>query len=149
MCKCDGWLTALKNLHYDAISMSQHKLCDEIYDTISEFKDKIAEIEQGINGAMDLNDLKATDYNVTDLEKFIKDVLSDTESFYKNLDGDSNIGMRSYTEAFIGDMQQYVFLNSFCIKHGKEAMDESRLTAKMKKSINESIHSYFKTIIRG
>ena len=138
LCKCSGWLVALTNLHWDAHNMSQHKLCDDISDSLSSFRDKIAEIEQGISGNIELNQLKADEYEITDLEKFIKDVLRDTTSFYKKLDGDENIGLRSVCESFIGDFQQFIYLNRFCIKKDLNEM-ENKLNNIIKEEINKLI----------
>lgn len=36
--KCEGWKTAIKQLHWDADNLSQHKLCDDIAEKIADFK---------------------------------------------------------------------------------------------------------------
>ena len=35
--KIEGWKTAIKSLHWDSDSLSQHELCDKIADSISDF----------------------------------------------------------------------------------------------------------------
>lgn len=142
LCKASGWLVALTNIHWSAVSMSQHKLCDEIFDTLKDFRDKIAEISQGISENIKINDLKATDYNISDLEGFIKDVIRDTTEFYKNLEGDDNIGLRSVTEAFIGDFQQYIYLNRFCIKKDLQEAVQKR----MSEIIKEEVHNFMQNL---
>lgn len=114
--KCTGWLTAIQNIHWDANSMSQHKLCDDIKKDFDEFRDIVAEIEQGIDGNIELNDLKPIQYEISDLDKLLKDAKNDTLSFYKNLNGDDYIGLRSECESFLGKLQKYVYLNAFCKK---------------------------------
>ena len=48
--KCEGWKTAIKQLHWDADNLSQHKLCDEIAEKIADLQDQIAEVEQSRSG---------------------------------------------------------------------------------------------------
>ena len=144
LCKCTGWLTALQNIHWDANSMSQHKLCDDIKEDLDEFRDTVAEIEQGINGHIDLNDLKPVQYEISDLENFIKDVISDTLEFYKNLEGDDYIGIRSECESFMGQFQKYIYLNSFCKKK-----DINEMKKKFRPIVSETIKKYLNKKLIG
>ena len=135
--KCTGWLAAIQNIHWDANSMSQHKLCDDIKKDFDEFRDIVAEIEQGIDGNIALNDLKSIEYEITDLDKFLKGAKADTLSFYKNLDGDDYIGMRSECESFLGKLQKYIYLNTFC---KKKDLDESK--KRIAKIISETVKRF-------
>ena len=150
LCKCNGWLIAITNIHWDALSMSQHKLCDDISDRVKSFHDKIAEIEQGFEGRLPLNKLKATEYTIKDLETLIKDIIDDTTSYYKNLEGDKCIGLRSECESFIGDMQQFNYLNDVCLHKGIESSEESSENDnieeenKLKESIKRNAKEVFK-----
>ena len=64
ICKLEGYKTGIKQLHWDANSLSQHQLCDDIASTISDYQDKVAEVEQSISGKLPLNNLKGTAYTV-------------------------------------------------------------------------------------
>ena len=114
----EGFKTACHSLHWDAKNLSQHKLCDEIMDSLSDFQDKIAEVEQSISGRLAVNNLSGKNYHVTTLKKFIEDVISSTKSFYAKLKklGDDYIGMRSDVEAFLSDLQRFSYLVDFTIK---------------------------------
>ena len=104
--KLEGWKTAIKSLHWSADNMSQHKLCDDIASDIAAFQDKVSEVQQGIQDKkINKNELNPTPYKVKNLKFFVKDVIKDTTAFYKTLDGDDYIGMRSDCESVLSTMQ--------------------------------------------
>ena len=115
--KLEGWKTAIKSLHWSADNMSQHKLCDDIASDIADFQDKVSEVQQGIQDKkISRNELKPTPYKVKNLKTFVKDGIKDTTSFYKTIDGDDYIGMRSDCESFLSTMQSYIYLTDFTLK---------------------------------
>lgn len=118
ICKCEGWKTSIKSLHWDSKNLSQHKLCDDIADRLSDFQDQVSEVEQSISGNLPVNKLKGTEYKVTTLKKFVEDVINDTNSFYKKVKGmgDKYVGMASDCESFMSDMQRNLYLVNFTIK---------------------------------
>lgn len=147
LCKCSGWLTNLFNIHLDAVSMSQHKLCDEIQEELTSFRDTVAEISQGINGRIGNNKLKEIKSSASQLEILLNDILKETLAFYKKLDGDDNIGLRSETESFIGKIYRFLYLNDVCLK--KQATEIKENKNNIHNIVNECIHSYIKNIING
>ena len=129
--KCEGWKTAIKQLHWDADNLSQHKLCDEIAEKIADFQDQIAEVEQSISGKLKLNKLKPTSYKVKNLRSFVQDVLDDTNVFFKKIPNNDNyVGMKSDCEAFLSEMQRELYLVNFTLKED--------LRRRLRKSINEA-----------
>ena len=129
--KCEGWKTAIKQLHWNADNMSQHQLCDDIADRISDFQDQVSEVEQSIDGNLKFNKLKPTEYKVKNLRTFVQDVLDDTNMFYKSLPNDDNhTGMKSDCESFLSDMQRKLYLVNFTMKED--------LRRRIRNSINES-----------
>jgi hypothetical protein len=148
ICKLEGYKTAIKQLHWDAKSLSQHQLCDDIASTVSDFQDKVAEVEQSISGRLPLNNLKGTAYTVKNLKSFVEDVIKSTNDFYSKLkkEGDKYIGMRSDTEAFLSDMQRQLYLVDFTVKESlkerlRNEINENRVTisnGKEKYSLTEN-----------
>lgn len=132
ICELEGFKTAIKQLHWDSSSLPQHQLCDDIATTISDYQDKVAEVEQSISGKLPVNNLKGTPYKVTNLKKFVEDVISATNSFYSKLkkEGDNYIGMRSDTEAVLSDLQRELYLVDFTIKE--------ELKKRLRDKINEN-----------
>lgn len=148
ICRLEGQKTAIKSLHWGANSLSQHQLCDDIASTISDYQDKVAEVEQSISGKLPLNNLKGTAYTVKNLKSFVEDVIKSTNDFYSKLkkEGDKYIGMRSDTEAFLSDMQRQLYLVDFTVKEGlkerlRNEINENRVTisnGKEKYSLTEN-----------
>ena len=135
--KLEGYKTAIKSLHWDSDSLSQHELCDKIADTIAEFQDKVSEVEQSITGKLDKGELKPEKYKVTSLKKFVEDVLDTANSFYKSIEdeGDTYTGMRSDCESFLSDMQRNLYLVNFTLKEELK----NRLRAKINESMPKNL----------
>lgn len=115
--KCEGWKTAIKNSHWSSENLSEHKLFDEIADSLSDIEDVTAEIEQGLHGKINKNELKPTSYTIEGSKKIISDILKDTEDFYSSIkEGEEYIGMRSEIEAFIGELNKYQYLMGLALK---------------------------------
>ena len=148
ICKLEGYKTGIKQLHWDANSLSQHQLCDNIATALSDYQDKVAEVEQSISGRLPINNLKGTAYTVKNLKSFVEDVIKSTNDFYSKLkkEGDKYIGMRSDTEAFLSDMQRQLYLVDFTVKEGlkerlRNEINENRVTisnGKEKYSLTEN-----------
>ena len=136
--KLEGYKTAIKALHWDSDSLSQHELCDKIADTISEFQDTVSEVEQSITGKLDKKELEAEKYNVTSLKKFVEDVLDAANTFYKSIEdeGDTYTGMRSDCESFLSDMQRNLYLVNFTMKEDLKRRLEKRLNEGYRKEEN-------------
>lgn len=149
--KFEGWKTGLKQLHWDAINLSQHRLADDIASDIADMQDTISEIEQSIeNKNFSLNDLKPVKYNCKDLFKFLTDVIRDVTSFYKSevLKGDKYIGLRSEIESFLSKCQRYVYLNKFCLNEDKKREIKNMLKETKSKKLNELNQSDLVSIVK-
>lgn len=133
--KLELYKTKIKALHWDSDNLSQHKLCDEIADSIAEFQDQVSEVEQSISGKLPKNQFRPDNQEygeVGTLKEFVKTVIDATNEFYKKLQdkGDEYIGMRSDCESFLSDMQRKLYLVNFTMKE-----DMKRRIAEM---VNES-----------
>lgn len=131
--KCEGWKVAIKELHWDSDNMSQHELCDDIADSISDFEDLVSEVEQSMSGKLKVNSLNPTEYKVDSLKGFVEDIISASKDFLKELEGmgENYIGIKSECETFIGDMQRKLYLVNFTLKE--------ELKNRLKSKINESM----------
>lgn len=130
--ECEAWKVGIKNLHWSADNLSQHELCDDIADEISEFEDLVSEVEQSISGKIKLNGFTPKSYNITSLKSFVEDVISASQSFLKELEGmgEKYIGIKSECETFIGTMQRKLYLVNFTLKE--------ELKKRLRDKINES-----------
>lgn len=139
--KLEGFKTAIKNIHWNSANLSQHKLCDDIASQLSDFQDQVAEVEQSINGNLPFNQLKPTEYKITNLVNFVNDVIAAANAFYKTLEdkGDEYIGMRSDVESFLSSMQRSLYLVKFTLKEEKRnamKLTEQHLSKILRRSIN-------------
>lgn len=135
--KCEGWKTALKQLHWNSSNLSQHKLCDDITDRLADFQDQIGEVEQSITGNLPFNKLKPISYTVENLKKFVEDVIADTNEFYNKVKGmgEKYVGMASDCESYLSDMQRNLYLVNFTMK------EDFKRSYRNKVKLNESKRS--------
>jgi DNA-binding ferritin-like protein len=142
--KCESWKTGIKQLHWSAKNLSQHKLCDDIADSIADIQDKVSEVEQSMSGKLPVNSLRPTAYKVTTLKNFINDVISGTNEFYSKLqkEGKEYIGMRSDIEAFLSSAQRFSYLVDFTIKEALKQRIRSRINESNKLTITDGKQKY-------
>ena len=95
LCKLEGYKTRMKELHWDASSMSSHELCDKITDTISEFEDALAEEMQTISGeTIKPGDISIELPKAMTLKEFIAEFLKDIYVYYSTLSDAKYIGVK-------------------------------------------------------
>jgi DNA-binding ferritin-like protein len=138
--KLQAYKTAIKNLHWSSKHMSEHKLLDEIADSVANNQDEIAEMCQGLYGKIKLNELKPKRYKITNSKKMLFDLLRDTKSFNSSIKGRELTGVRSVVEAFIGEINKFVYLMDMCIKED--------IKRNFKSSLNESNSIINETLLR-
>lgn len=138
--KLQAYKTAIKNLHWSSKHMSEHKLLDEIADSVANNQDEIAEMCQGLYGKIQLNELKPKRYKITNSKKMLFDLLRDTKSFNSSIKGRELTGVRSVVEAFIGEINKFVYLMDMCIKED--------IKRNFKSSLNESNSIINETLLR-
>lgn len=116
--KLEGYKTAVKNLHWNSKNMSQHKLFDDVAESLADFQDKVSEVEQSMSGRLPMNKLSGTKYTISSPQQMLKDLFNDVMAFYKGLErlGDDYIGMRSDCESYLSDIQRQQYLLDFTLK---------------------------------
>lgn len=129
--KLQAYRTAIKNIHWSSNNMSEHKLFDDIGDTVSDVQDEVAEMAQGIYGKLKFNELKPKRYNITSSKKMLQDLLSTTETFLQTLNRNKSlVAIKSVIENFVGELNKYLYLLDFCLKED--------LKRRLKNPINEN-----------
>lgn len=142
--RLQSYKTAIKNLHWSAKNMSEHKLWDEIADLVADTQDEVAEIAQGVFGNIKLNELKPRRYNITNSKKTLTDITKDTKLFYSTIKrGEQFVGLRSVVENFIAELEKYQYLMNFCIKEDikrniKSSINETKQTNNTKIKLTEN-----------
>lgn len=129
--KLQAYRTAIKNIHWSSNNMSEHKLFDDVGNTVSDVQDEVAEMAQGIYGKLKFNELKPKRYNITSSKKMLQDLLSTTETFLQTLNRNKSlVGIKSVIENFVGELNKYLYLLDFCLKED--------LKRRLKNQINEN-----------
>lgn len=139
ICRLEGFKTACQNIHWSSRNMSQHKLFDEISESIRKHQDDISEVAQGIDGnRLSFNTLNGIAYKIETPAKFIEDMLKCTMGFYSKLEklGNEYVGMKSDVEAYISELQKYQYLLDFTVKE--------ELKRRLKNRLNENVYSISK-----
>lgn len=142
--KLQAYKTAIKNLHWSSKNMSEHKLWDDIADSVADTQDEVAEIAQGLFGNIKLNELKPRRYNITNSKKTLNDIIKDTKLFYATIKrGETYVGIRSVVESFIAELEKFTYLMNFCIKEDikrniKNLLNESKQKNSRKLKLTEN-----------
>lgn len=134
---CEKWKVEIKGLHWDSDNLSQHKLCDDIANAISDFEDLVAEVEQSISGNLPKGKISPKKADKVNLKPFVEGVISTTQSFLKELEkmGEKYVGIKSECETFIGTMQRNLYLVNFTLKEELKARLKGRLNESMPKNL--------------
>lgn len=152
--KLQAYKTAIKNLHWSSKKMSEHKLLDDIADSLAENQDEIAEIAQGIFGKIKKNELKPRRYNITNSLKMLRDLTKDTKDFCEELKGKELTGLRSVVESFIGELNKFDYLMDMCIKEDikrnlKNKLNESKeMKRKLVRLTESDLHRIVENSVR-
>ena len=145
--KLQSYRTAIKNLHWSSKNMSEHKLFDEIDDTVAEVQDEIAEIAQGVYGKLKINDLKPRRYNITTSKKMLQDLLKDTKLFLSTLRSKELVGVKSSVESFVGDINKYIYLLDFCLKEDLKRRIQTQINESRMKEEKTNQNDFFRKAI--
>lgn len=113
--KLEGFKTKCKNLHWAAPKKNIHKYLDKYLKILSDFQDTVAEGYMGILGKMQPNVIKGVPSDALNAMDFIEEVRTATLSFYDNIPEETIYkGLKSETETFIQETNQYKYLFSLC-----------------------------------
>lgn len=143
--KLEGYKTAIKNLHWSSSNMSEHKLFDDIADEVASYQDEVSEMAQGKHGQVKKNELKPIAYKITTSKAFLEDLHKTAEEFRNSLNEKEYVGIRSVVEAFIGKVEQFMYLLPLALKEDfkrdyKTKLNESRIDAIITNTIRKYLH---------
>lgn len=156
--KLEGYKTAIKNLHWSSKNMSEHKLFDDIAESVASIQDEVAEMEQGMHGQIEKNKLKPTAYTIESNQKFLDDMLDATKEFHKSISGEEYIGIRSSVESFIGELNKFKYLMDLCLKEDlqrriKGSVNEEKTftitEGQLNKMVLEAVDDYYSEMVDG
>lgn len=152
LCQLEGYKTNIKNQHFSAKNMSSHKLFDDLANIVSETQDEIGEICQGIHGQFTKKTIKSIPCEITTPTGLLRDMISTTNNFYKQIKGQEYIGMRSVVESFLGDLNKHVYLLDLTIKEEFKVNFETKMnenkTMKSVKLTENQFHNFLNEAVR-
>lgn len=152
--RLESYKTAIKNLHWSSKHMSEHKLLDDIADSLSTYQDEIAEVAQGIYGKIKLNELRPKKYSLTNSKKMLIDLLDDTKKFHPSTKSKELIGLRSVVESFMAEVSKFQYLMDMCLKEDikrnfdKKAINENNEMKKQIKLSEQDLHDIVKESVK-
>lgn len=115
ICQVEGWKTRCKNLHWSAPKKNIHEYLDELYDTLVDYQDDLAEGYMGISGKLGPLDVKGDQCDCKDPWSFIEEIISGTVEFLENLPSDAIFsGLRGRTEELVQSINKYKYLFGLC-----------------------------------
>lgn len=118
----EGFKTQCKTMHWGILHTTvnsyrgAHLYLDDFLKIISDYQDMIAETSQGILGNyIKLDSIKGIlGKSVNSPIDFCNEIENKVFEFYNNLENIKYIGIKSETETFIKDIQQFKYLFSLC-----------------------------------
>ena len=116
--------------------MHEHKLADDVRDSIMKFADDLAEQAFGYTNQPKFKDfsLKQSIKQSTNIAKLVKNVLVIVENMRKEFEKYKMNGIVSLIDDFIGELTQYVYLARF----------DKVSNEKIKSTLNEVLKKYVK-----
>lgn len=91
ICNIHGYLIRLKEIHWNTNSNSEHLLCEEIFDELSECEDRFTETAMGISGThFKIGDLVPYIPNSEKLIPMLNELETDILNIRKNLNNNEN-----------------------------------------------------------
>lgn len=96
--------------------MNAHKLLDDFLVVLSDYQDTVAEGIMGVTGThLGPNDVKGNPGGATSPDQLLKEIKSDTLSYYRSISEDPlYVGLKSECETFIQNLNKFDYLFSLC-----------------------------------
>lgn len=94
ICLLHGYMIRVKEIHWNTNSDAEHKLCDEIEESIHECEDRFAECAMGMDGAhFEMGKLLPMLPNAKEMIPMLKELEKDVLDMKKKLTGPENGGL--------------------------------------------------------
>lgn len=109
ICNIHGYLIRLKEIHWNTNNNSQHLLCDEILDNLSECEDRFTECAMGLAGDhFKIGNLKPYLPNSTELIPMLRELEGDIVTFRKKLN-DNEWGLTNVIDDMLESCGKYKY----------------------------------------
>lgn len=113
----EGIKTQIKNVHWASLKLlnsdkrGAHLYLDDFLEVVGNFQDLVAESAMGITGeSFEFNTVKGVPFHASSTDELIKYIQNKTVEFYDAIPKETiYAGIKSETETFILNINQYVF----------------------------------------
>lgn len=113
----EGIKTQIKNVHWASLKLPNsdkrgaHLYLDDFLEVVGNFQDLVAESAMGITGeSFEFNTVKGVPFHASSTNELIKYIQNKTVEFYDAIPKETiYAGIKSETETFILNINQYVF----------------------------------------
>nr|DAH00749.1 MAG TPA: hypothetical protein [Crassvirales sp.] len=113
----EGIKTQIKNVHWASLKLPNsdkrgaHLYLDDFLEVVEDFQDLVAESAMGITGeSFEFNTVKGVPFHASSTDELIKYIQNKTVEFYDAIPKETiYAGIKSETETFILNINQYVF----------------------------------------
>lgn len=113
----EGIKTQIKNVHWASLKLPNsdkrgaHLYLDDFLEVVGNFQDLVAESAMGITGeSFEFNTVKGVPFHASSTDELIKYIQNKTVEFYDAIPKETiYAGIKSETETFILNINQYVF----------------------------------------
>lgn len=112
--KCEGFVTRGHELHYGAVNMSTHKLCDDVNKAISDFQDNVAEDAQAIYGQIKVGELSPVLPKATTLVDLLIEIRAMILNMKSTLTENMYTGIINECDDMFHKVNQFIYLARIC-----------------------------------
>lgn len=113
----EGIKTQIKNVHWASLKLPNsdkrgaHLYLDDFLEVVGNFQDLVAESAMGITGeSFEFNTVRGVPFHASSTDELIKYIQNKTVEFYNAIPKETiYAGIKSETETFILNINQYVF----------------------------------------
>lgn len=110
ICNIHGYLIRLKEIHWNTNNNSEHLLCDEILDNLSDCQDRFTECAMGLSGEhFKIGDLVPYLPNSEKLLDMLKELEGEIVSFRKTLSEESECGLINVLDDMLEGCGKYKY----------------------------------------
>lgn len=106
--ECEGYHQLCKGLHWQTERNAEHVIVDELDETMLKYQDQIAEVTMGLTGKkFTVGQLKTLLPNATTTEALLREILSDTIAFKKEIGDDIEVcALQNVLDDVLTDVSQ-------------------------------------------
>lgn len=110
ICSLHGYLIRIKEIHWNTDNNSEHLLCDDIYDNLSDCEDRFAECAMGLAGEhFKIGDLKPMLPHSTSLIPMLKELEKEIIELEDSLTIDKYNGLINILDEMLENCGKYKY----------------------------------------